>query len=537
MRAWTLTIMTLIAGLSGCANIGDFDEVAPPTWEAGYAFAYDIRGEVQASGFAQYNGDRQELPPEVETLPRTPFLTYEVLGTRFHDGGEPIYVTAAQFFGEDVDLMGSDGSLDGMMGLAARHRDLMMAPLDGYDGCDPCEMPADKPGDIYLDFPLTPGKQWSHKETADGVVMKTDSQAVDMLTIDLESGPAQAVKIVTDVTYNIDDATRKEAAAQGADIDLSGGGTITTYYAPAVLNVVRERYQLDLHLEAAFDGARSEMDVRLDLTTDLIGAILDPSGERSKAEIQAFLANNQQVRDPTGALEVPLGDYTISIEGDSFRANGADAETLTFDVVADTEIPADHQVAFEVIDAMGNSIASGTETPFEVTFEGAGVHAIRATTSHDGQLMAKATRAVFVDYQGSIPVSCGPVTVNALAMTACDSTTIPVAPGASSIGIRVEAARPVPGDLRVTDGFGTTESYQTMDGQASADDLGGLIADGAWTIQWRPTVSVADGGSYHIDLQYGPATSADAGEDTLAALPFAGLLQELLADEPLWALF
>ncbi len=538
MRLLTLLSFAIVA-MAGCANIGDFDSVPAPVWEAGYAYSYDVEGGLSASGHVEFDGERQDIPPEDFVIERQPLMAYQVLGTDVAIDGEPVYAAGALLAGMRIDMFDDDIRTLDVNGFGIRQRDLFIIDgLDGLTDCDGCTSTLTE--GLYLDFPLTPGKEWRTVEEDDGLRITTVSTAVDMERLPLLDASLDAVRVEHAITLSLTPEGRQEIEEElGGTASISGGGKVITWYAPALGNIIKEDYDVNLRVSASGSQDGHSFSFAFNMATKMIvtmtGADLSPMADRDAAAVKAYLDSNGPLNDPSGRLAAPLGDYTISIDQTDDRVNAFQAPGIGIAVNVDGELPEGHTIRVAHVKPDGTTtVTEGSDV--SLTIDAAGVHQVLAQAYHGQVMQARASAQIIADYEGTLTTGCGPATL----MASCAAVTVPVGAGWESLQVFAHNERnaPVmaPGDLVVSDAYGN--SVETRGSNARITDPN-LIADGsAWRMQWSPDVAVADSAVYEISITYpGDAVEVDAEPASISVKSLLGLAAERVdLPEPLAAL-
>lgn len=519
--------LLLVSLLAGCADgIEDFDPVEAPEWKAGYAYAYDVVGRIQAEGVEKVDGKVVDQDKTDERFGPEPAYTFQVISTSTEHQGEPIYLAAARIQStmmEELMVMGEGP-------LVVRQRDLetLGASMSG-----PATMTIDDADalETYLDFPLTPGKTWSngfgggHVEDAEFAVLMT-SKAMRMEPVDAGASKVGAVVVqsklsVPELSQAIrqGEAQMREAGMQDVDVGMTVKGSMTTWYAPSLAAVAKESLRMQIEVDMRFTADGHNVHLRaalvLDMLMTLAGADLSPQADRDKAAALAFISSGAPINDPTGRLDAPMGTYQLVTKLDRERVNAAEDGRVAVSVDAVGGLPEGHTVQYALRNAAGETVLTGEGTDFSLDISDPGAYSLRVRAYDGDALQAQDAVAVTADWARTVPVAC---TVAVGAMQACQSQAIPSGLDLQHARITYEGGSatgllPLPGTLVLEDGRGGTVEAEAMNGRATIDvrDFTGLDPTNGWTVTWQPTVGVAEQGTFDILMEYGPSPADDGG--------------------------
>lgn len=505
MRPLVVVSLLLAVGLAGCTD--DF-VVEAPEWQSGYAFAYTTDATAQGSFIMKHNGEtvEEEVDGEVEGFSHL----LRVLSTRFADGDEPMYVGA--FYQE--------GAFDALVGV--RQSDLQEVAVRLADGCPPaCTTIAFEDAEAHpaLRFPLEPGATWSttiEDEGFDGKVVMT-AEVKGLRAVGLEDRRVEAVHVrhtldMVGLKEQIKEA-EDELRAAGMD-DVSMSLAIDAHfdmdYAPALETVVRSVTDMDVRFRLAFkEGSdRYEMsgDLHMEAVSLLAGATYEPAADMSTEQIISFLTDPSLPDVPGDIGEAPEDDFRLRVTADPDEANAAQDQSVTFSAERRDGESLDAGVAWRLLDGSGTAVATATGPTFTHAFTEPGAYtAVAEARDGDGDLLARAARAIPVHFEASLQAACGPV--NLVDLLPCDAVVVPVRSGATALHMAAadDGTGLDTGTLVLTGPDGAT-----FEGPGAvtlgATDLRGRHGD--WSAQWHPDVALLGTATYDVQALHGEAGGA-----------------------------
>ncbi len=542
-----LAITTIaLAGCAGDEKLQDFGSVEAPDIKAGYAYAYEISGNVEFEATGAVNGEPMEPEGDSVTIPAMPLFVMQVLNTSFGPNGS-YYLGAAQYADAPAGALFGDveTSLFGKAPIAIRKTDL--APFEVSTSqsqqCSPgcrltttsMEVSGETVLDPYLDFPLHAGKSWTNQIPLgfgfedEGMYLVVDSMVKGKKTVDVANASVDAIliqhtmRVPNSAGLFADAIAAMEAeGAQDVTFDMQIDGRVDSYYAEAFSNVVREVSRLTLSLDVGFtmEGHRIDghIESAVDLTVQLTGAVLEADPERDTAGIYAFFDGAEPVKRPGDAD--PDSMYTIRVSADKAEFNVAEDPTVTFTVTADPALPAGDSIRFTASDASGKLVDSGLGSTFEVDFADPGLYQVVVqAVSPAGVVQAVDAMVVAADLEDTVELTCGTVVLSAVPNSnTCTTAAIPLetATGLQGVSITINADNPLAlgGTFRITDAAGTVVEKEADDGEGfTLADLSTLtIGPDGWTASWHRDAAVLEEASVTIKLDYGPETTPASEE-------------------------
>lgn len=307
--ATSLVLLLGVTALAGCleAGFGAFDEMAAPSWEAGYRWSYDVAQD----GSSKYreNGATAESTVHFDAQVNVTVINT----TQPLDGHDVYYVETDQEVG---DYFGSFGmSPLGEGGLAAvrqsdMHTIARVYHWDWENGCGAAMFQTtDEPQS--LNFPLREGKTWTRAE--DGVVLTAEILGQEEVTV--PAGTFDAIRV--EIKMEIDED----------EFDYEYGlrdmySTQTYWYAPSVLNIVL--------VESTSGGSFSEGDESATFKTKSVTQLNDYALDAGQ-ELPV-----PGLRKDTYRYEMPMANMRV-VSDTEFPVNIADGPvTANFGVQFDS---------------------------------------------------------------------------------------------------------------------------------------------------------------------------------------------------------
>lgn len=527
----------------------EFDAVGAPAWQAGYAFAYDVSGDVEYLFEVPGEGreaDRMEFGP----VP----IEKEILSTQFDLDGKPLYVGAATFPLGHFLAQGVDFEFPDLAVYPTADRQADLAPVGARinDAGDSLVFGPDAPV-TYLDFPLTHGKRWdSTMQVAElfgagDALEGTDYMDLDevlvqgevgsMETLSLPIGEVEAVRV--DISYTpvgLQKAVaqaRADAERFGADIDrlnVQLGVHETAWYAPEYQAVVKDQFIVRALVDAAgeFDGQHYEFYSEATGTAlaEMTGAQLLSGPERSMDEILRYLRGEQAITAVHGQ-KVPDRVYEVSVDGpDRINAALDDPTRFTSSLSGLHVLPDGHSLHYRLVDATGAAFKSGTAgESWKVDIDRPGRYTmVLQAVDAAGTVHAQAATPVVADWYQTVAGDCP--AVSGLYVAACDEVDLPVFAGIQSATVAAyhngtslagsgQLVVEGPGE-RYSGGRDGDGAYRVTIDEFDADALGG-----DWSAYYSNTAGLGGTVTYVLSLVYGgapaPADASDAGTGGLLA--------------------
>ncbi len=548
LRGWALVLMFTTITLAGCAGtetVQDFGAVEAPTLQAGYAYAYDIAGNVEFEANAYLDGEPIEEDSNSITIPQTPLFAMQVLNTSFGPNGS-FYLAAARYSEAPASALFGDPS-DGIFGkapVAIRKSDLSQFSVNTRQtqNCNPgcrlattsMEVSSETLLDPYLDFPLVAGKTWTNQVDfgfgLPGVHAILDSKVLGKENLEVGNSSVEAIHVQHTLRLpsgsGFADALRSEMAAEGAEqitVELVLDGRIDSYYAEAYQNVVREVSRSNIAMDVSFTKEGQEFVARLaastDLTMSLAAAALEQDPELDQASIFAFFDGAQAIKRPGTTTDI--GTYAIQVTADAAEFNVADKVPVSFTVTATPPLPASDTIRYTISGSAGQLVDSGVGATFEATFADAGLYQVVVqAVSPAGVVQAIDAMVVAADYDGTAALTCGNVILAAVPGSgSCTSTAIPVtsAKGLQGVSITINAdnSAALGGTFRITDSAGTVVEKTASDGDGfTLDELSTLLIDAdGWIATWHRQAALLEDASVTTSLDYGPETADEAASE------------------------
>jgi len=540
-----LLVGVIIGTAAVLADDGDFGTIQAPAWKSGYAWTYEITGEVD------YNVD---IPGEFSddgsfSIPAFT-VKKEILNVNdFEAGGEKLYVGAASLpIGYILEMgmfdMGDDGfgKLD-MFPTADRQRDLAPVPawpdyqdgqLQGLSFGEASFIPDD-----YIRFPLEHGKRWTDTVQFDEFVLpegemeeyvgitavKMVAEAGKMETLALPIGATRAVRL--DFSYQpvglqkaIADM-REDAEDYGINVErftVQIGLHEIAHYSPEYQAVVRDQFVLSVVVDLAFtlpDGQRFAglLEVGASTVAELTGADLNELPDRSLDEIMAKLEGRDPIKDASGKGLDPASLYQLSLTSSADVVNAAEPKAVTFEVSTDREdgLPDGDSLLYIIRDGTGAKVDSGVlgGDVLQYTFDEAGVYTVTVSAVNgNGAMISQASSQVAANWIKTTQAECEDYST--FLSSECGSAAVPMRAGLKNVVLeaRVDHVLPTLGQDRIQlyDGQGAliATAYSQGSGvyriELSADDLDLMKPAGA--LRYTPEVGATETLDYDVRAYY-----------------------------------
>ncbi len=537
--------LMVVAITSAVVMAGDeeFDAIQAPRWQAGYAFAYDVTGQIEylldvpgeASG-----GDSFSFGP----VP----IEKEILSTKFDLDGKPLYVGAATFPLGHFLAQGMDFEFPDLAVYPTADRQSDLSPVGvqiSSDG-DGLEFGPDAPI-TYLDFPLTHGKRWSTTMKVADLFGEADflegteymdldevlvqGEVGSMQKLDLPIGTVDAVRV--DISYTpigLQKAVaqaRSDAEKFGVDVErlnVQLGVHEIAYYAPEYQSIVKDQFVVRALVDAALDYNGDHWEVYTEATgtalVELTGARLLKGPERSTSEILRILRGDAPVADAHGEI-IPESIYDVFIDSDSSRVNAAKSPVVHFssDLSGVDSLPSEHKLVYKMVRPDGSTYKSAAgKATWDVTVDEPGSYTvILQAIAGDGRVFSQDSMPLVANWHQTISGGCPVVTSST--MMPCDRVGLPVNLGVDALSVAAYVN-------------GTTLANGRLTVSSPSDSFSGSReGDGAYRIvledfdhrdlgrNWNGAYSSFGFGEnvdYVIDILYGaPDTRVhdDVGED------------------------
>lgn len=526
------------------AVLADGDDFAPiqaPDWESGYAWTYDVSGEV---GYT-FTGD--EIGAGSDGIDFGDLqIKKEILNTQdFSHRGEPLYLGATTLpIGHilDMDMFALDGG--GWADLAVfptadRHRDL--APIPAYPTFSSSTGEAtgvafaDGLSVDYIQFPLEAGKRWSDTvsfaeelpgmDELDAFEDITELQLVGevggMETISVPIGSVDAVRI--DFSYKpigLQRAVaefREEAESYGVvfeRLNVQIGLHEIAHYSPAHEAIVRDQYIF----KAIADVSAHVMGEHYEAFAEVTGYVLAEMSGSTLAELEEHdlpaildkLNGREAIRDVEGTVLEEKDVYHIDLLASHDRVNSAEAQAVRFDIVNDAVggLPAGHGYEYLVQDKHGQvTHFAGTGSQFNVVFDEPGVYTVRvAAVDPDGQAISQARQIVYADYVKTSEVTCG---LSTLVTAPCGAVAVPARDGLERMVLTAKVNQTLLGDPLSQARIAFEDaSGDVVYGYPSAPGEYRIELDNAYTsakdgeLSFRPLAGFGDVVAFTVDLSF-----------------------------------
>ncbi len=540
--AATLMVVAITSAVV-MADGDEFDAIKAPQWQAGYAFAYDVTGEIEymldvpgeASG-----GDSFGFGP----LP----IEKEILSTQFDLDGKPLYVGAATFPLGHFLAQGMDFEFPDLAvyPTADRKSDLSPVGVQISDAGDDLEFGPDAPI-TYLDFPLQHGKRWSSTMKVAELFGQTDflegteymdldevlvqGEVGSMHTLDLPIGTVEAVRV--DISYTpigLQKAVaqaRSDAEKFGVDVErlnVQLGVHEIAYYAPEYQSIVKDQFVVRALVDAALNYDGDHWEVYTEATgtalVELTGARLLKGPEQSTSDILRILRGEAPVADAHGEI-IPESTYDLFLEDNVRLVNAASSPSLTYstDISGVDALPTGHKIVFKMIAGDGSTYKTSSGAPsWDVVVDEPGSYTVVAQAiAGDGRVFAQDSMPLVANWHQTINGGC-PL-VSSSTMIPCQEVDLPVNHGVDHLTLAAYAngTSVTYGQLNV---YSDSDSYQgSRDGdgayRVSIDEFNARDIGRSWTGAYS-SFGLGERVDYVIDIIYGvsePIVNDHAGED------------------------